>query len=199
MKTFELVCVSLPGLCDPSVPIAASRAGALGILDLSLTRDGERAADSLSRIEHYGRGACGVRLDSQRAGVSGGVAGSLPASVSTVLLSSHLPGSDADLVRTLKERGLRVVLEVTSLPEARAAMEAGADLLLARGHEGAGLVGEETSFVLLQRLLDEIDIPVWVRGGIGLHTAAACYVAGAAGVAASASGSSSDSPSGAST
>ena len=54
--------------------------------------------------------------------------------------------------------------------------------LVAKGHEAGGAVGEETTFILLQRLLREFTLPIWAHGGIGLHSSAACYVAGAAGV-----------------
>ena len=43
-------------------------------------------------------------------------------------------------------------------------------------------VGEETSFILLQKALDRQSAPVFVRGGIGLHGTAAVRAAGAAGV-----------------
>jgi len=51
-----------------------------------------------------------------------------------------------------------------------------------KGHECAGLVGERTSFVLLQEFRRETDRPLIVRGGITPPTAAAAAVAGAAGV-----------------
>src|SRR5258708_1487654 len=49
------------------------------------------------------------------------------------------------------------------------------------GEAAGGWVGEETGFALLQRLIKCVDLPVWVQGGVGLHTAAACDAAGAAG------------------
>ena len=78
----------------------------------------------------------------------------------------------------------RVLVEVTSLKEAKLAAAAGADGLLARGHEAGGRVGELSTFVLLQQLLgyDDLDLPVWAWGGIGPRTAAAAVVGGAAGV-----------------
>ncbi len=39
-----------------------------------------------------------------------------------------------------------------------------------------------TSFVLLQALVREITLPIWVQGGVGLNTAAACIAGGAVGV-----------------
>ncbi len=45
------------------------------------------------------------------------------------------------------------------------------------------MVGEETTFILLQRLLrSDLRKPIFAWGGIGLNTAAACRMAGAAGV-----------------
>ncbi|MFE6133603.1 beta-ketoacyl synthase N-terminal-like domain-containing protein, partial [Streptomyces sp. NPDC056437] len=78
----------------------------------------------------------------------------------------------------------RVWAEVISPAEAADAVVAGADGIVARGHEGGGRVGELTTFVLLQRLLAEprLTVPVHAAGGIGLHTAAAAVAGGAAGV-----------------
>src|SRR5439155_777920 len=70
----------------------------------------------------------------------------------------------------------------SSISEAEVARAAGADALIAKGHEAGGWVGDETSFVLLQRLIARLGVPIWVQGGIGLHSVAAAYVAGAAGV-----------------
>jgi NAD(P)H-dependent flavin oxidoreductase YrpB (nitropropane dioxygenase family) len=75
-----------------------------------------------------------------------------------------------------------VFIEVTGSEEARIAQDLHADALIAKGQESGGIVGEETSFILLQRLLREFSLPVWVHGGIGPHSIAACYAGGAAGV-----------------
>ncbi|MDT0271156.1 nitronate monooxygenase, partial [Streptomyces sp. DSM 44915] len=51
----------------------------------------------------------------------------------------------------------------TKLDEANAAEAAGADAVIAKGYETGGWIGEEGSFVLLQRLLDGVSAPVWAR------------------------------------
>jgi acyl transferase domain-containing protein/NAD(P)H-dependent flavin oxidoreductase YrpB (nitropropane dioxygenase family) len=78
----------------------------------------------------------------------------------------------------------RVVAEVTSLIEANEAIAAGAAGLIARGMESGGRVSDLSSFVLLQQLVGDeaVTVPIWVAGGIGARTAAACVVGGAAGV-----------------
>lgn len=82
----------------------------------------------------------------------------------------------------LQKTGVRVLLEVVSVQEAMSAQKLGADGVIAKGHEAAGYVGDQTTFVLLQQCLRHLTIPVFAEGGIGLHTASACFAAGGAGV-----------------
>ena len=85
-------------------------------------------------------------------------------------------------------RSVPVVAQVCSLAEARIALAAGAAGLIAKGQESGGRIGDESSFVLLQRLVALTTeqagdaVPVWCQGGIGLNTAAGAQVGGAFGV-----------------
>ena len=109
----------------------------------------------------------------------------LPEQIKIVILTpTNVSGllRDVQTLRARKPNDLTILLETTSLPEAQLARDVGVDGLIAKGHEAGGRVGEETTLILLQRLLAQTSLPVWAHGGIGLHTAAACYVAGAAGV-----------------
>ncbi|MGM0576637.1 MAG: SDR family NAD(P)-dependent oxidoreductase [Myxococcota bacterium] len=154
----------------PDAPLAAAlcRAGALGILDLG--RDARAAREALAVLARDAGGDFGVRI-SEGADTT---PADLPGEATVVVLPA---GVDAD---PWSDR--TVLVEVRSLAEALAAEEAGAEGLVLQGHEGAGRVGEESAFVLLQRVADRVDLPLWVRGGIGLHTAAACRAGGATGV-----------------
>lgn len=78
-----------------------------------------------------------------------------------------------------------VLVQVTSLEQAKAALAEGALGLIAKGQESGGLVGDESSFILLQRILElkaASHVPVWCQGGIGFHTAAGAIAGGAFGV-----------------
>jgi acyl transferase domain-containing protein/NAD(P)H-dependent flavin oxidoreductase YrpB (nitropropane dioxygenase family)/NAD(P)-dependent dehydrogenase (short-subunit alcohol dehydrogenase family) len=88
-------------------------------------------------------------------------------------------------------RRVPVLAQVCSLDEAEQALEAGADGLIAKGQESGGKVGDESSFVLLQRLLaaqpqwiaaGHSPVPIWCQGGIALHTVAGAFAGGAFGV-----------------
>ncbi|CAI2768772.1 type I polyketide synthase [Flavobacterium collinsii] len=75
------------------------------------------------------------------------------------------------------------IYQVSSLEQAREAEQLGAIGIIVKGNEAGGLVGYESTFVLFQRVIEEINtIPVWVQGGIGLHTAAAAKALGAKGI-----------------
>ncbi|GIG63445.1 polyketide synthase [Longispora fulva] len=167
----SIIGVSPFGEPDARLVAALCSAGALGVLDLG--SGDRRARRELDLAQRWTTGPFGVRLGPRFAGTPG----DLPARVEVVVL-----GTDRIDVATAGAGGRRVLVEVTSLAEAAAAAAAGAHGILARGFEAGGRVGELSSFVLLQQLLSDLELPVWSWGGIGPHTAAAAVLGGAAGV-----------------
>lgn len=160
---------------EPNGPlaVAAHRAGALGIVDLG--RDRAKALSALAEVVRRPDRSFGVRVP-----VGCPVAPTeLPDPTDVVVLGHGSPWAVADA-----GPGRRVLVEVTSPAEARAAAAEGAYGVVAVGHEAGGRVGDLTTFVLLQHLLadSELRLPVWAKGGIGPHTAAAAIAGGAAGV-----------------
>jgi len=178
--------------------VAAARAGGMAILDLG--RDAGRAHGALADMRRLTAGSSaglriGVRipvgcpispaqldaaLDAPGLPPSGMAVGPAPVTVDTVVLPNGSPWTAAQAV----EGGRRVFAEVTSPIEAIEAAAAGADGLIARGNEGGGWVGDQTTCMLLQALMaaPELDLPIWAAGGIGLHSAAAAVAGGAVGV-----------------
>jgi acyl transferase domain-containing protein/NAD(P)H-dependent flavin oxidoreductase YrpB (nitropropane dioxygenase family)/NADP-dependent 3-hydroxy acid dehydrogenase YdfG len=164
---------------------AVCRAGGLGVLDLG--RGDRWATQALELAAESVPDGFAVRVPAGCALRPADLERAAPGRVHTVLLAAGSPWSVAELAWRY-----RVLVEVTGVDEATAAAAAGASGLVARGHEAGGTVGELSSFVLLQRLLADNTadnaaagapgLPVWVAGGIGLRTAAASVVGGAAGV-----------------
>ncbi|OLC56437.1 MAG: hypothetical protein AUH92_00280 [Acidobacteria bacterium 13_1_40CM_4_69_4] len=182
MRDFRIICLTPAGAADPSIAIAAARAGAWGVLDLELALDATAAAAAVLRVDRLGRAPFGVKFDGRRTAFLDAVTRDLPERARLVILT---PGDEEELaerVRRLRGLGIEILLEATSMAEAALGTRLGADGLIAKGHEAAGRVGDETTFILLQRLLTRAVLPVWAQGGIGLHTAAAVYAAGAAGI-----------------
>ncbi len=56
--------------------------------------------------------------------------------------------------------------------------------VIIKGNESRGLVGADSAFILFQKAKQQLshNVPVWVQGGMGTHTAAALLMNGAAGV-----------------
>jgi len=80
-------------------------------------------------------------------------------------------------------RKVRHLYQVCSVAGARSLKDAGERSLIIKGNEGAGLVGDESSFILFQRVRREMpDMEILVQGGVGIHSAAALSALGAAGV-----------------
>ena len=167
----DLIWIETPfGEPEPKIVVAASRAGAFGLLDLGSDAAAARAA--LDLVVRRSDRPFGVRV-AERCGLG---PADLPEVVDTVVLADH------SLVPTWQDAVRRLVVEVRDADEARAAIAAGAHGLVARGAESGGRVGTTGAFVLLQQVLALTDLPVWAHGGIGRHTTAAAVVGGAAGV-----------------
>lgn len=194
MGSFSQLVFSAPGHSDPALAIAASRAGAVGIFDGEFATEAAKIEAALDRLERYGRGIYGLRLPVRGfgpvlAGLDAGRASGRWSRLGWLVLGLaefvELEPSERSLLEGLRRRGVVVLVETHRwLSELVAPVpEEAIDGWLVKGHEASGLVGEETSFILLQKALEGQGRPVYVRGGIGLHSAAACFAGGAAGVA----------------
>src|SRR5580658_2784407 len=151
---------------DAGLVVALARAGALGVLDVG--HDPRQAEQALGLLARRVSRGFGVRIP------LGVEVASLPQEARVVVLHAGAP------ITPWKNR--IVLVQVTSIAEARAALAHGAHGLIAKGNEAGGPVGDEPSFILLQHILSELRAPVWAQGGIGLHSVAACIAAGASGV-----------------
>ena len=91
---------------------------------------------------------------------------------------------DAELIRRLKDHGLRVIQQIGSAAEAEAALRAGVDVLIAQGVEAGGHVrGQVSTFALLPEVVALSPVPVVASGGIASGTALVAALAlGAQGV-----------------
>ncbi len=181
----RVVVLSPFGVPDAAPVVAACRAGALGVVDLGA--DPVAASSAVGEVARRWRGHFGVRAGSG-AGPAEVEAAAGPGRVSAVIVAG------ADQVAAWMASGAwagpapQVLVEVNDAAGALEAMSVGACGVVVVGNEAAGRVGEATTFVALQDVVAALgtagtDGPaVWVRGGIGPHTAAAAAVGGAAAV-----------------
>ena len=177
-RPFQIVALTPAGIADARLVLAADRCGCLGIVNAEI---GALPYAVLDTLRGRTRAPFGLKL----AAIDGEILTSLesyvPAGLCWLVVDAPIVLDQPQLLQRMLGLGLRVIVEVTDWDDRLAAL-AGHQALLVKGHEAGGLVGEETSFILLQKALARQSAPVFVRGGIGLHGAAAVRAVGAAGV-----------------
>ena len=96
-----------------------------------------------------------------------------------LLVQEHVPvvsfswGADPELMRRAQDSGMTVITQVGSLTEARAAVDAGADVLMAQGIEAGGHVQAiEPLLTFLHELRARFPHPIVAAGGISSGRAA---------------------------
>ncbi len=188
MRRCDILVLTPPTVLDPSIAIAACRAGAKGTLDLEYCDDPSRAIEVIRHLEKFTTSEFGIKV-----GV-GGVAhleklfGDFPARLKWVLFAADASG---DLQRTaglLREQNVDILIEATCLKEIETAAKCEPSGIVLKGHESGGRVGDDTAFILIQQwqrwrtTQTNQHVETWVQGGVGTHTAAACAAAGVRGV-----------------
>lgn len=187
-KTFDCLVSSPLYLEHSGLAISAAVAGAVPILDLEFIReeDWKRARNN---FEHFITSVpkdsrYGLRLaPSQISDIQGW---SFPSDRSgrwTVIYDWDL-ASLSEMLKSWGSKLGKVVVEITSraqLTEIEVLLPR-IDALIARGNETGGWAGSDAAYVLSQKLVGSVDLPVYVQGGIGVNSTAACRVLGAAGV-----------------
>lgn len=180
LREFEVLAMNPPGFAGSAVAVAASRAGLSGGLALEHSPPSEAA-----RLIDEAIGA-DVDFTVSIATLSRQMEELVTRAASRGLKRVILCDPDSpDLERavaTLRSTEVAVFIQATCLEHAQRAEKAGADGVVVKGSEAGGRVGEETTYILLQRIIPQVGIPVLAHGGVGLYTSAACRVAGAAGV-----------------
>ena len=166
-------------VASPPLAGAVARAGGLGTLT-ALGRTTEQLLEALDLIGEPGPGAVAVNFLTEMMDREAivAVAGRVR------VVDFFWAGPDAALVELAHQGGALASWQVGSVDDARAAADAGCDLLVAQGVEAGGHVaGRVPLLPLLDGILSAVSIPVLASGGIGSARAvAAVLAAGAAGV-----------------
>ena len=119
---FELIVLSLAGSWDPSLPIAASRANATGLLDLTLLRDQCLVSPAVERMTRLGRDHVGLVLDSRFGDVENAAIEALSGEA-TVLLMGGTQTQLAAASERCRAKANRIGFVTTSQAEATLAEE----------------------------------------------------------------------------
>lgn len=181
--------VAAAGMGHAGTAIAAARAGGIGILDWewcfadeTCIENAVRHLERLLALPHQEDSTplVGVRLRADQ---------TLPKSARDklrciphwLILSQWDRHPDASTTLQHPD-SCHLLLEVTDPGQLAQSQPWQPMGFVGRGHESGGWCSPDSAFLLTQKLVDSTDLPVWIQGGIGVRTAAACRAAGAAGV-----------------
>jgi nitronate monooxygenase len=175
-----VVAAPMANISGGALTAAVSAAGGLGMLGAGSRQSAgwirEHGATAAASGKPYGVGLMAWALADR------------PEQLEAVLelrppLVSVSFGEFRPYVEPLRQAGITVAVQAGTVADARDAVDAGADVVVARGGEGGGH-GRDTvaTLPLLQAVLDAVDVPVLAAGGIsGPRGLAAVLAAGAAG------------------
>lgn len=163
---YPLVLAGMGGVARNELVTAVSRAGGFGFLGM-VREPVERIRAEVQAVRAAGVERFGVNL------IPGGTDPALLDAQIETLIALAVPvvglfwDVPAALVGRLRTAGLRVVCQVGSADEGRAAQQAGADALIAQGVEAGGHVrGERPLHALLGELVPAVSVPVLAAGGL---------------------------------
>lgn len=177
------------------IAVATVRAGGIGLLDAEFA-PADALTDLVATVDRLltsvsgppssseGRASVGLRVAVGQIEMYGRLLQAFTRRPHCVVLCGWDADSLAAVLADLSTPGRQIWLEVGAVAETKLPLEVqGAAFTgwVARGSECGGRCGRESAFILCQHLAHQRR-PFWVGGGIGEHTAAACRVAGAAGV-----------------
>jgi NAD(P)H-dependent flavin oxidoreductase YrpB (nitropropane dioxygenase family) len=177
-RSFQIIALTPAGVADTRLVRAADRAGCLGIINAEL---GALPHAALQALSGRTRAPYGLKVGALDDETVDGLEGYVPTGLGWMVIDAKIALDRPQLLPRLLKSGMRVIVEVAEWDDRLAALS-GHHALQVKGHEAGGLIGEETSFILLQKALERQSAPVFVRGGGGMHGTAAVRAAGAAGV-----------------
>jgi nitronate monooxygenase len=93
---------------------------------------------------------------------------------------SFTAGSAAPFVASVRNAGIKCIVQINSREDALEADQADADLLVVQGTEAGGHTGDVATLPLLQIVLDAVRVPVVASGGIATARGLAAVLAAGA-------------------
>lgn len=181
MAEFTVFAFTPAGLCLPDLAIAACRAGGVGVVNGELQPVSAPILRALDAVSAATAAPYGAKLDAIDADMAAALRAHAARGLQWLVVDARLVPAHAELVRDLRAAGVKVLAEVTTPEWPGAALDAAVDGLLLKGNEAGGFVGEDASFILLQKWRGRTALPLYVRGGLTPHVAAACGAIGVAG------------------
>ncbi len=181
MQEFVKLVYTPPGLGDITLAIAACRAGAVGVVNGELQADSASIVQWLDRVAAAGATGYGLRVDRLDDALHAALQRHARSGLRWLILDPASAIDAGEALAALRQSGVALLVEIKTPIWPLGLSATGLDGLVLKGNEAGGFVGENSSFILLQKWLGATGLPLYVHGGITPHVAAACSAVGVAG------------------
>ena len=168
------------GCANPRLAAAVAEAGGLGMV--SVTGDPpDVVAAQLDQARHLSDGPIGAHFFMLMVDPAAAPESVAAAAERAPVVDFFYAEPDPALVDIVHAAGALASWQIGSVEEARAAVDAGCDFIIAQGIEAGGHVRGQTGLLaLLDAVLSAVDVPVLAAGGIGTGRALAAVLAAGA-------------------
>jgi acyl transferase domain-containing protein/NAD(P)H-dependent flavin oxidoreductase YrpB (nitropropane dioxygenase family)/NAD(P)-dependent dehydrogenase (short-subunit alcohol dehydrogenase family) len=180
-KKYLNIVYTPAGSDDATLAIAACRAGGLGVLNAEFSTDPIRLTQQIRRLTQNAHDACGLKLGRLNDQLIAVVEAYAAKGLKFLILDAALAADHREWVSKLRRLHMVVLIEVRTANAPELPLDELADGVVVKGNEAGGLVGENSSFILLQKWRNQSRLPIFVHGGITPQVAAGCAAIGAAG------------------
>jgi nitronate monooxygenase len=163
---FPIISAGMGGVAGADLAAAVSEAGGLGTLGLAaLSREGIRNEITAAQARTRKPLAANLLVPFLRPGIVETMADT---GLAAVTFFWGDPRDYHEAINTLHKTGTKVIWQCGAVDEARWALDAGADAVMAQGFEAGGHVrGQVTTLALVPEIRDAlIDLPLIAAGGI---------------------------------
>jgi nitronate monooxygenase len=169
------------GAAGGALAAAVSRAGGLGMIGMGSSATADKLAAELPHVANLNR-PFGIGMVEWVVAAQPDLLDTALAAGPSVLSVSF--GENWDWVRGAHDAGVLAAAQVPDLAGAQRAVDAGVDVVIARGAEGGGhgqpIIG---TLPLLTELLDHLSVPVLAAGGVSSGRGLAAVLAAGASAA----------------
>lgn len=193
LNNFEILAYSPCGFFNNHQVTSLSKSGATGVFDIAYCTIShydsiiKTCKNSTSFLQK--KSPIGIRISKETYSLIPQLLEIFKDFQVTIILSQYQKTIAKEIALTCKTHSHRFLIEINQLKHVKDSISILSSLsknqqgIIFCGQEAGGFVGETASFLLLQKAIQiDTKIPKYLRGGIGIHTASACYSLGLAGI-----------------
>jgi nitronate monooxygenase len=161
---FPIINAPMSRTAGAELATAVSKAGAFGMIGSGIDSDPSWITDQIQAVREKTDRPFGVGFISSASGIEKVIEAVLEAKVAAV---SHSFADPTPFIRQAEGSGVKVFAQVQTMANARKAIEAGADIIIAQGSEAGGHTSYLGTFSFVRSVVKIAgDIPVVAAGGI---------------------------------